>query len=581
MPRPPITTFSSVKVNPSPTNNNNGLYVPQLTTAQIAAIPPATLQNGIIVYDSNTNRLKTRLAGVEQQINTGVGVGDVVGPVIAGNNNIVIFDGLTGKAIKDSGVIIDRVPALLLENSFNSTIASNIDVNEIGNLGHIRFIDGTGFIFVDALSPVGFYLNDFGPDSQICSVFTGGIPEGTTTPSCLVELNSTTGALVLSRLNTEEIDALFATPGMILFNASSNRLNYHNGTDWLDSGGIELIGAVTGDGVGIIDTTLASTITCPDIQQTFTGGIPGIFGLDIDNSTNSTTFIEITAGGQRRFNLIYSPIGYSGGPLNSIDSPAIPFALGSFGAIQFFKDAVGNIGIGTSTPHAPLQFASTLANRKTVLYEVADNDHEFFGLGIDTGIFRYQTPATTADHIFYAGTSSTTSNEVARITGTGNIKAAADVIANGDIVAVGTIYGRRPSGYIYALSGSVTSLPAPNSWVKINAGVTVSVLLSKFSASSNRLQYIGNGTTIAIISLNCSLASIPDNVTLGISIFRNGVLVAGSPIYNWVINANYYSLSTTAFVSMNNGDYIEGYMTSTANNSVVSTNAFNLSVTAT
>jgi hypothetical protein len=79
-----------------------------------------------------------------------------------------------------------------------------------------------------------------------------------------------------------------------------------------------------------------------------------------------------------------------------------------------------NVGIGTSTPNAPLQFANTTANRKIVLYDNGSgNQHQFTGLGINDAVFRYQADATTTDHVFYAGTSTSTSNELMRIKGTG------------------------------------------------------------------------------------------------------------------------------------------------------------------
>jgi len=81
----------------------------------------------------------------------------------------------------------------------------------------------------------------------------------------------------------------------------------------------------------------------------------------------------------------------------------------------------GNVGIGNASPHAPLQFVNTSASRKIVFYEVADNDHQFFGFGTNSGILRYQLPSTTSKHVFYAGASESTSNELFRIKGTGQI----------------------------------------------------------------------------------------------------------------------------------------------------------------
>ena len=81
----------------------------------------------------------------------------------------------------------------------------------------------------------------------------------------------------------------------------------------------------------------------------------------------------------------------------------------------------GSIGIANSNPHAPLQFSNDLDNRKLVLFETGDNDHQFVGFGVNTGVFRYQTGSTVSDHVFFAGTSSTTSNELMRIRGNGNV----------------------------------------------------------------------------------------------------------------------------------------------------------------
>jgi len=81
----------------------------------------------------------------------------------------------------------------------------------------------------------------------------------------------------------------------------------------------------------------------------------------------------------------------------------------------------GNLGIGTSTPNAPLQFANTIANRKVVLYEDTNNDHQYSGFGINSYMLRYQVGSSSHSHVFYAGASTTTSTELMRIKGDGTV----------------------------------------------------------------------------------------------------------------------------------------------------------------
>ena len=79
--------------------------------------------------------------------------------------------------------------------------------------------------------------------------------------------------------------------------------------------------------------------------------------------------------------------------------------------------AGGNVGIGTSSPHAPLQFSNAIASRKIVLYEMANNNNQFYGFGVEAAKLVYSTANTGDDHVFYAGASSTSRNELIRIDG--------------------------------------------------------------------------------------------------------------------------------------------------------------------
>jgi hypothetical protein len=80
-----------------------------------------------------------------------------------------------------------------------------------------------------------------------------------------------------------------------------------------------------------------------------------------------------------------------------------------------------NVGIGTTSPHAPLQFSNNTANRKLVLYEHVNDDHQFYGLGVNGGLLRYQTATNNDDHVFFSGNSNNTSRELMRIRGNGNM----------------------------------------------------------------------------------------------------------------------------------------------------------------
>ncbi|MBP6659209.1 MAG: tail fiber domain-containing protein [Chitinophagales bacterium] len=94
------------------------------------------------------------------------------------------------------------------------------------------------------------------------------------------------------------------------------------------------------------------------------------------------------------------------------------------GGVNFYNGATvnTNVGIGNARPTAPLQLANTFENRKIVLADFgADNDHQFFGFGVDGDGVRYQTTNSSYNHVFYAGTSTATSTELMRINGNGNV----------------------------------------------------------------------------------------------------------------------------------------------------------------
>jgi hypothetical protein len=81
----------------------------------------------------------------------------------------------------------------------------------------------------------------------------------------------------------------------------------------------------------------------------------------------------------------------------------------------------GKVGINNASPNAQLQLNNTLVNRKIVLHDASNNDHQYYGLGVNDSSFRYQVDVAGSSHDFYAGTSTTTSRHLMRIRGDGNV----------------------------------------------------------------------------------------------------------------------------------------------------------------
>lgn len=86
----------------------------------------------------------------------------------------------------------------------------------------------------------------------------------------------------------------------------------------------------------------------------------------------------------------------------------------------------GFMGIGVEAPTAPIHLSNSISNKKILLYDITGNTHQFTGLGVETnsgveGSLRYQVRQSDVDHIFYSGTSSSSSTELMRIKGNGKI----------------------------------------------------------------------------------------------------------------------------------------------------------------
>lgn len=81
----------------------------------------------------------------------------------------------------------------------------------------------------------------------------------------------------------------------------------------------------------------------------------------------------------------------------------------------------GNLAIGTTSTNGQLQLSNSLINRKIVLHEVANNDHQYIGLGVNSAQFRFQVPDNVTRYAWFAGVNASSSNELMRLNGNGTL----------------------------------------------------------------------------------------------------------------------------------------------------------------
>jgi hypothetical protein len=84
--------------------------------------------------------------------------------------------------------------------------------------------------FIDGDDPS--YLLDASNSGTSLTV-AGSVGIGTPTPQGALDIQSTTGALIVPRMTSGERDAMTATNGMIIYNTSTNQFNFYEAGAWV------------------------------------------------------------------------------------------------------------------------------------------------------------------------------------------------------------------------------------------------------------------------------------------------------------------------------------------------------------
>jgi hypothetical protein len=390
------------------------------------------------LYGNDQTNVRLRLENIGSSGRTWELVGGLPG---ANNSNFSIYD-VTGTAtrltIDSSGNVGVGEANPAAYGRFTVTSSGiGVHVNSTSGAGGINFYEGGSGRFslrtLNGTAGLSFY-DTFNSVERVRIDASGNLGLGVTPKSWYngygIKAMELSGGSVFGGTNSLEMagNAYYSSADVFkrknaapasLYQMGGTHIWSVAGTGTADSN-ITFTQAMTLDASG----NLGVGTTSPDaklqvVGTTFLGadgayvgvGDPRVVFYNANNTETSTLWFQAgvgsaLAGFKANDSTFYITNTYAG---NALGTNGIAIGTG------------GNVGIGTTSPNAPLQFATSTATRKIVLYEGANNNYQFYGFGVESATLVYSTYTTGDDHVFFAGTGASSRSELMRIKGSGNV----------------------------------------------------------------------------------------------------------------------------------------------------------------
>ncbi len=232
-----VTAAGSIAVKPGADSttalsfqNSTGTQVLGIDTTNNRAVIGTTVPACKFEVNNNTVAVAPLTAGDFQITASDAGAGSRIAM-----RSFTIAPQITGIFANGTAAIPTAVTTAQYLNAFQAR--GYLATGYSGTVAEIALYAEDNFTDVSAPTGMLFYTT---PSGSITSVLRmrvnkdGQVVIGPSTPatSALLDLQSTTGALVLPRMTTVQRDALTGASGMLIYNTSTNKLNVYTGAAW-------------------------------------------------------------------------------------------------------------------------------------------------------------------------------------------------------------------------------------------------------------------------------------------------------------------------------------------------------------
>jgi len=419
--------------------------------------------------------------------------------------------------------------------------------NTIGNfIGYVLTSDTTtgGIQLLGTENAIssgfGGALSISGGASILKDMYIGGNVYANSNLSLLGNLSALTSEFTYLILNSTN-ESINLSTGSIISNGGITIKCSRDASSFTEGGSLLIAGgAAIGSSMYIGTKLIVGTlITTPNLQVSNMSIANSIINNSIitNNSVTNSVITNMTLSNSNVSNINASFISVSN--ITSVNNTSSQFvstnittssiiinntltAIGNSNTLGNIFTTNGNVGIGKTDPNAPLQISNAITNRTIVVYEDSNNDHQYHGFGVNPTSMRYQVSDVSGDHVFYAGVNSTTSNELFRIKGSGNVIIAGT--SNSQAISTGNLY----STFASINNCNLTNITSTSIFItgQLSAMFNCNTIGNIFTTGGN----VGISTTIPKYNLdvngsfrglaNLSISDTVNNITNTIGSFN-------------------------------------------------------------